>query len=570
MRGRRGWERRLAERSAAVVAAAAPGRRIPDLSVLPPLLADSGAFSTLRERLSITGRGRHVGLTSVPHGAKTYLAAALSIVAGERICWIARDAEIGDRVAEELAAWVGDPSAVAVLEPRTALAYERSELVADETAARVAALSAWRSGRAAILVASVQALLQHTLRPEDLPAEPRTLRVGSRVGQAALMAELLELGYDPVLEVAGKGEVARRGGLVDVFPPSAGLPIRIELFGDEVESLRRFDPTDQRSVGRADEVVLLPASEFLLPSGGAELRERLAGALHAAGRLPERLAADLERMAGPAGSAPGADRTPSRAARTGSRAADVEDAAEVWAPLLAPATGLDHVAADAVLVLDEPGDVAEAAAFLWRQADERRDELVQAGELPRDWPATILGPRPWKARLLGARTLELTWESEVAREAAIAGGGTSSGDLFGWREPTLPPGRAQRIGEAVELWRGGQGGAATRVEAGPGRARAGSGEGTPHRIVITSDQAPRLAELLEEAGVATGVTDVLTEPPPPGAVALVDRSLNGGFEGGPDGLVFVTDRELFANVRVRRPKAMRRVVPRDILERLTP
>jgi transcription-repair coupling factor (superfamily II helicase) len=60
------------------------------------------------------------------------------------------------------------------------------------------------------------------------------------------------------------------------------------------------------------------------------------------------------------------------------------------------------------------------------------------------------------------------------------------------------------------------------------------------------------------------------EAPPPGAIAVVERSLNGGFEGGPDGLVFVTDRELFGSVRVRRPKAMRRVVPRDILERLSP
>jgi len=550
LRGRRGWERRLAERSAPV----APGRRIPDLSALPPLLAGSGAFASLRERLAVGGRSRHAGLTSVPHGAKSFLASALALVAGERICWIARDAEIGDRVAEELAAWIGDPAAVAVLEPRTALAYERSELVPDETAARVAALSAWRSGRAAILVASVQALLQHTIPPDDLPAEPRILRPGSRVSQAALLADLLELGYDPVLEVAGKGELARRGGLIDVFPPSADLPVRIELFGDEVESLRRFDPTDQRSVGRAEEVALLPASEFLLPAGGAALRQRL-GRL--AARLPERLAADLERLAGPAVAA--VERGPSRAERTGSRAADVGDAAEVWAPLLAPATGLDHVAADAVLVLDEPGDLAEAAGFLWRQADERRSELIAAAELPRDWPETLLGPRAWKARLLAARTLELTWESAGSADATIAGGGRSSGDLFGWREPTLPPGRAQRIGEAVELWRGGGSGG------GPA-----AGVGTTPRIVIASDQAPRLAELLDEADVATGVTDVVTVAPPPGAVVLVDRSLNGGFEGGPDGLVFVTDRELFSNVRVRRPKAMRRVVPRDILERLTP
>jgi hypothetical protein len=72
----------------------------------------------------------------VPLFATTALHAEEALAwAGERIVWVARDAEIGDRVAEELQAWLGDPTAVAVLEPRTSLAYERSELVPDETAA---------------------------------------------------------------------------------------------------------------------------------------------------------------------------------------------------------------------------------------------------------------------------------------------------------------------------------------------------------------------------------------------------------------------------------------------------
>ena len=584
LRGRRGWERRLAEgapgteraaaeerpafdsaeaeieahatdvsrateaaaRAARTAAAAGTpsakqgaGRRLPNLSGLPPLLAGTGAFATLRERLGpaaagpASTAGRHAGVTSVPHGAKSFLAGTLALNAGERICWIARDSEIGDRVAEELAAWVGDPGAVAVLEPRTALAYERSELVADETAARVAALAAWRSGRARILVASVQALVQHTIAPHDLPATPRELKVGARVSQSTLLRELLDLGYQPVLEVAGRGEFARRGGIVDVFPPSADLPVRIESFGDEIDSLRAFDPTDQRTIGKVDRVILLPASEFLVPHGGADgIRSRLGTT---AKRLNERLAADLERL--------------STAAE--GRAASIGDAAEIWAPVLAPSTALDHLGADTLLVIDEPGDIGEAGEFLWRQADERRDELVAAGELPKDWPATLLPPRDWKRRLLGARTLELTWESEAGD--ALAGGGRSSGDLFGWREPQLPPGRGARIAEAVERW----------------RAADGTGA-TPPRIVIASDQAPRLAELLAEGGQGAGVTNAVETAPPPGAISVIDRSLNGGFLDGPDGIVFVTDRELFGNVRVRRPKAMRRVVPRDILERLAP
>ena len=239
-------------------------------------------------------------------------------------------------------------------------------------------------------------------------------------------------------------------------------------------------------------------------------------------------------------------------ARIGSaagRALAAGDGAEVWARIVAPATGLDHLDPSTLLVLDEPGDLADAADFLWRQAEERHHELVEQGELPRDWPPAYLPPRDWKARLHGARTLELTWQSEAAEATgmAFASKGLASGDLFGWREPVLPPGRTERLVDGVEHW---------------------LAEGA--RVVLASDQAPRLAELLAEAGHPVGIVGRVAEAPPAGAIALVERSLNGGFTGGPDGLAVVTDRELFGSVRVRRPKAMRRIVPRDILERLTP
>ncbi len=548
--------RAIAARRAATAAAAGAslakkgtGHRLPDLSGLPPLLTRTGSFESLLQRLGPAvgeavkpDRGRHAGLTSVPHGAKSYLAAALALAAsGERLVWIARDAEIGDRVAEELGAWLGDPTAVVVLEPRTALAYERSELVADETAARVAALAAWRSGHARVMVAGVQSLLQHTLAPDDLPASPRAIAPGARLHQDALLHDLLDLGYSPVTEVAGRGEFARRGGIVDVFPPSMPLPIRIEFFGDEIDSLRAFDPTDQRTVQTVDRIVLLPASEFLLPAGGgAAIREALGRGV---AKLPERLVTDLARFEGEGDGSI----VPDRATGKATRAVAVGDAAEVWAAHLAPATGLDHIGPGTLLLLDEPGDIAEAAEFLWRQADERRAELIAAGDLPKDWPSTYLPPRDWKGRLVASRTLELTWESEPPVDVAMASGRLSSGDLFGWRDPQLPLGRAARLPDAVATW---------------------ADEGA--RIILASDQSARLADILGEAGHAVGVVQRIVDPPPSGAIVLVERSLNGGFEGGPDGLVVVTDRELFGTVRVRRPRALRRVVPRDILERLTP
>ena len=550
-------------------------RHIPDLAVLPPLLHATPPFRALSGTLGPGGsapgpRGRHAAVTAVPHGAKTFLAAALALAGRERVCWIARDAEIGDRVADELVAWLGDPAAVAVLEPRTALAYERSELVRDESAARVAALAAWRAGRARVLVASVQALLQPTLGPDDLPETPRPVRRGDRQTQGALLADLLRLGYEPVHEVAGRGEFARRGGLVDVFAAGAELPVRIEFFGDEIDSLRRFDPTDQRTVGPAESIDLLPASEFLLPvEGPAGIRARLGGL---AGHLPERLAADLAHFEGvDTGTAPGAAAT---------RALEAGDAAEVWAAILCPTTGLAHLAPETLLVLDEPGDVASAAEFLWEQAAERRSDLVAAGELPAEWPDAYLPAADWAARLARGRTLELTWES--GPWTAI-GGGAAMEDPFGWREPMLPPGRSASLPRAIERWRAGRPATvpiadeeaeSIRPVVPPGIAvpprAAGSRRSPVPRIVIASDQAPRLSELLGEAGIPAGVTFRPAAAPPPGAVTLVGRSLNAGFAGGPDGLVLVTDRELFGAVRVRRPKALRRVVPRDILERLTP
>ncbi|MEP7379526.1 MAG: transcription-repair coupling factor, partial [Chloroflexota bacterium] len=447
--------------------------------------------------------------------AKTFLAAALALGTGERLVWIARDSEIADRVAEELQAWLGDPSLVVTLEPRSSLAYERSELIRDESAARVATLAAWRSGKPSILVAGVQALFQHTLAPTELPQEPVSVKPRQRVSQERVLRELIDLGYEALPEVAGRGEFARRGGIVDIFPAGQPLPVRIEWFGDEIESVRSFDPATQRGLMSVDEVRLLPASEFLLgPDAGATLRERLGTT---AKKLPADLATDLAHLEN----------------------GQLADAAEVWAGQLAPATGLDHLH-DEIWIVDEPGDVEASTDFLWTQADERRAELEKAGILPKAWPTAYPARRDWKQRWTAARTLELTWESEVR-------GAPPGGNPFGWHEPVLPPQAIRDLGETITRWRK---------------------EGA--RVVLASDQSARLSEILGESDIIAVPTPTLRETPPTGGLALIERSLNSGFAGGPEGIVLVTDRELFGTVRVRRPRVLRRVVPKDLLERLQP
>ncbi len=496
---------------------------IPDLSPLTELLARSGQVEALADgyRRAADGRVgrdlRHVTYAAMPHGAKTYLAAALALASGERLVWIARDAEIADRVAEELGAWLGSAEQVVTLEPRTALAYERSELVRDESAARVASLAAWhREGSPArILVASLQALFQRTLAPDAIPADPLRLAVGMRLGMDRVLGALVDLGYEHVPEVGGRGEFARRGGIVDVFPAGQPMPVRIEWFGDELDSLRAFDPADQRGVGPVAEAVLLPASEFLLaPAIKQELTARMNRTVE---RLPENLQEDVARF----------------------DAGALGDAAELWAGYLAPHTALDHLG-PAIWLLDEPEEVATVADFLHSQAEDRRGELERAGELPTRWATAYPSAREWKATLNEARTLRLTWEPEVV-------GAPPGGNPFGWHEPVLPPARIGDLAATVRRWRA---------------------EGA--RVVLTSDQSARLSEILEDDGMGAAPLGDLHEPVPKGGLALIERSLNGGFAGGPDELEFITDRELFGSVRVRRPRAMRRVVPRDLLERLEP
>ena len=519
VRGRRGRDRRIA---AAIADAPLSHRpRIPDLSPLTELLTEAGALQDLAARFARATDARHAGLRHVsyaalPHGVKTFLCAALVRASHERVVWIARDAEIADRVTEELQAWMGDPETVVSLEPRTSLAYERSELVRDESAARVAALARWRAGAARILVTSVQALFQHTLPPDALPEVPLRIGRGQRLAQGSVLRSLIELGYEAVPEVGGRGEFARRGGIVDLFPAGQPLPVRVEWFGDEIDSLRAFDPADQRGVGPIEETLLLPASEFIIPADDTAGRLR-AGLGRLAGRLTESLQADLARL----------------------ELGQVGDAAEIWSGLLAPASGLDHLG-DAIWLVDEPADVDDVAQTLWAQADERRTELERGGLLPKGWPDAYPTPRGWKRRRLEARTLGVTWESE-------ADGAPPGGNPFGWHEPLLSAGAITDLARTISRWRR---------------------EDT--RVVLASDQSARLSELLADADMMAAPVMALTDVPPPGGLALLARSLNSGFAGGPDRLVLVTDRELFGTVRVRRPRALRRVVPRDLLERLEP
>ncbi len=130
-----------------------------------------------------------------------------------------------------------------------------------------------------IVVASVTALLQKTFPPGEIQKRTRTLGRGGKIAPLDLIEFLEEQGCEPEAQVSQKGEIALRGGIVDVWPPTSPWPVRLEFFGDELESLRYFDPLTQISREEIPSVTLPPAGELgiLKQSEGRVPRVPLSG-----------------------------------------------------------------------------------------------------------------------------------------------------------------------------------------------------------------------------------------------------------------------------------------------------
>ena len=416
---------------------------------------------------------------------------------------VTRTDEEAHRLADDLAAWIGDAHVLTLAE-RAALPLERALPEHDESAERLAVLAELAFGRSSlVVVASLLSLAQRTLAPEQLTAGRITVRVGERIAQRALLERLVAGGYEPTVEVTGIGEFAHRGGLIDAWPPGAPEPVRVELFGDEIDSIRSFDAMSQASRRRLTEIDFVPASEFLPVDGWERAVER------APGLASDQLREDAARLA----------------------QGDIGETAETWAAILTAGPAADHVPAEAHLVLTDLDELRALAADLDSQAIDRKDGLVTSGELPATWPA------PYQATMtlddLVGRSAERL-EEQAEQESGYS--------------PAPPlPGRAERAGAwLMELAAGGR------------------------SVVLTTDQASRVSELLEEAGRPAAPVSELRNAPARGDIGLVHGSLSSGFAHAPSGLLVLTDRELFGATRVRRLTAAKRVVTRDLIGKLQP
>ena len=361
-----------------------------------------------------------------------------------------------------------------------------------------------------VVVTTVRSLLQ-PMAADVAEVEPVILQVGAERDFDALVARLAELAYTRVDMVARRGEFAVRGGILDLFPPTAEHPVRVEFWGDEVTEMRMFSVADQRSIPELEPsaVVAVPCRELLLTD---EVRSRAA-------QLGKDAPRDGDRISGSVGEmlAKLAEGIP-------------VDGMEALQPVLrSEPLGclVDHLPAGTPLLVCDPEKVRTRAG-----------DLIKTGRefLEASWSvAAIGGEAPIDVEALGGSGFS---ELDEVRTAAIAGGHPW------WTVGQLSsPGAVELDVRAAPSARGQQSSveeifAMLRAHARTGGLAAvvAPGIGTAHRVVEQLGEHDTPAALLEPG-----------QPPKPGVVGVLKGPLHTGIVIPGANLVIITETDLTGN-----------------------
>jgi len=316
-----------------------------DMENLPALIR---AASHLR-----AGAGR-IRVSGLIPTAKALSLVSLQKSAGRPLIVVVSDNRAAEDLAPVVAAFAEltgdiDPESIVTLPTRDVLPFQNLSPHPEIQEERAVALWKIATGAASIVITPVAATSVR-LRPAEYYAGlGRSIRRGDTIDTEPLLAHLNTLGYSSVDVVEMPGEYALRGGILDVYPPEADRPLRVEFFGDEVESVRKFDPETQRSSDAVDEAVLLPLTE-------TPVNEEVLGAIHA-------------RLSGKR--ITGAEDIVEKAVRAGG--VTVFPGWEFYAPV----AGADHTLFDllpnAAVLVDEPEVLRSELDHTWGRIEETHE-----------------------------------------------------------------------------------------------------------------------------------------------------------------------------------------------------
>ncbi|MBJ6725662.1 transcription-repair coupling factor [Geomesophilobacter sediminis] len=212
----------------------------------------------------LTGEQALVSAPALEGSAPAYLLSQLLREGSRPLLVITSDQDAADELAAELRFYADDPATVLPFPAWDVAPFEGGSPHPDLTGERLNALFALLEGRVRALVLPVAAALQRVLPVHTLGEVSHYLVTGEEVARESLLEKLVKLGYLHAPLVEDRGSFSVRGGILDIFPPDLPRPVRIEFFGDQVESMRFFDPLTQRSLEPLSELVLLPSREVVL------------------------------------------------------------------------------------------------------------------------------------------------------------------------------------------------------------------------------------------------------------------------------------------------------------------
>ena len=465
--------------------------------------------------------GERVPPLGLSRGAQHALLAKLALTCDRPILLLTGRVDAVPIWQQGMESWLPEQCELLRFPEPTPLPYDRGPWSESSRLGRLRVLTRLMAGQHPLLpnrseplliLASARSALHKTLPRQRFLTSMRVLKVGGLLDLDDIQNEWREIGYEQVSVVEAPGQFSQRGGIVDLYPAASPYPVRIELFGDEIDTMRYFDPATQRSADIKDNVV----QQLLVPPA----REALPGRLMALGSYLEAVAEpksdDLPSWQ---------DDIPALLAGT------LSPHLEFYLPLVysRPASLLDYLPEDALIVVDDLPALRSALAELHEHAAQI---AADQPSLPPDYPDPVFD---W----------DYLEEELNLRQLLILGEGAEG------ENPPAPPPLADAFQPGPRY--GGQ--------VRPFLLQLQSAQREHERTVVVSSQAQRLADLLRdemkrdtsvlfEEAMPWRVVEDVPELPPPDRITFVRGSLIEGFvlervEQDEVVLNLLTDSEVF-------------------------
>ena len=483
-----------------------------DLRQLLHLVEEMPAYSQLRDELRQSKGDTKV---AVLDAAKPYLIAALHQSLHRPMMLVTAQPESCKKLYEQISIWCASTQVRLFPEP-DALPYERIASDTPTELERLQVLSALSDpdrNNTPLIVASAAAFMQKTPPHNDFTGTFHNVKLGMDVEPFQLLSRWQAMGYRVENVVDVPGTISHRGGIVDIYPPTSDLPARLEFFGNTIDNIRLFDPTDQRSLKKVSSIAVGPATELLTPSLGDKLEpEAILNSIDLSD-LSAEARQQFERELGMLSSKQ----------RPGNM--------QFYAPLFNKDSILSYLPENVLLLLDEPLNIKLTMEDLDAKADELRTGKLERGELPAGFPKPYftweeLEPNMEKRQRLTIAAWSIAGD-EQRYQLNFASAPNYAGQL-----PTFTTKVKQMLAQG-------------------------------QRLILISHQASRLSELLEEEDIIASPTTEVKEIPQPGSLTLVRGLLAGGWVLNND-TYLLTDAEIFGFIKQQR-SLKKRPVPRHKL-----